>query len=1028
LVYNKAGIPPQVSIVNASAGSGKTYALARQYIDLLLNPRDPQDFPLREILAITFTNKATLQMKERILEFLKKIALGKFLDEYKKDRKTAITLMDTIIRNYHFFQVQTIDSFIKSILSGCTFKMDFSSSFRIKEDYSEDLAYSLDKLIDKTGQDKKILNLFVRFLKQYLYVENRVSWFVKKDILSLMDTMFSLNNIYGDRFKKSEVKDTSLIIKKKDVLKSMKKLKDTAPEGTNQRFFKSLASFLDKNRDGFDIDNIPASLANPEFPLNKGYLLPKETEKLWRTIRRDLKEVCEVESLSLLNPYIDIFDMVVDEFRNLAIRDDILFLEELNRHARALFDSSSITIGELYYRIATRLKHYLIDEFQDTSRLQWKNLVMMVEEALSTGGSLFCVSDRKQAIYRFRGGDVSLLDYVEDRFKKFNVEQKTRNKNFRSQKELVLFNNEVFSEKNIKDFLLAKERLHQRSIVFTSGEMEEIVKNFKDSEQTYKKENIYGYVKIECVEAQDKEAREELIKGKVLTRIEELSKRFPYEDIAVLTRDNDEVELVTGWLLEKGIPVESGKTLNIKRHPYIKEIISFMKFLNSPIDNLSFSSFILGDIFTQATGLSNDQMRDFIFEIRGKKGGSYFYKEFEERYQDVWNNFIDMFFKNVGFVPLYEFTVNILSRFNVIEKFPEYQGFFMRFLELVKEQEEVNASLPLFLDFFDKAEGNELYVDIVDSKYVKVLTIHKSKGLEFPVVIIPFLEMDIRVGMGKNSRRSFTVYSKDKGLEMRRLKRRYGNFSEPLDALYREEYKKAFIDELNNVYVAFTRAKNELYIFIPERSAGKNLVRLLVPMQNGEAEFGKPEATVPSARWDANKVKIPPSRYKDWIPLLLDEFIDVSKIKQRQRLLKGEVFHYILSYIGNLSDSNINVLVNDAIEAASLKFPFVNMKEFESVIKKVLKDKKLRRFFFVEDGVVYQEKEVVNHFGDTYRIDRLIVRKDVIEIIDYKSSRDDMESFYKQIHKYITAVKDLYPGKDVKGYLIFLDNFSVEQI
>ena len=984
-MQNKA----QVSIVNASAGSGKTHALARQYINLLTNPQEP---PLREILAVTFTNKATLEMKQRILGFLKEIALS--------DKK-VLALMDTIVRNYHFFQVQTIDSFIKSILSGCTFRMDFSSSFRIKDDYSEDLARSLDKLIDKTEKDKKILNIFGRFLRHYLYAGNRVSWFVKRDILSLMETMFYLSNIYGDSFRKPGIKDISIVTKKKHILKTIKKLRDTAPQGTNQRFFKSLVSFLDKTEDSFNIDNIPASFANPEFPLNQGHLLPEETEKLWRAIKQDLKEVCEAESLSLLSPYIDIFDMLLKEFKNLSAGQDVLFLGELNKQARTLFDTGSMTINELYYRIALRIRHYLIDEFQDTSSLQWRNLVPMVEEALSTGGSLFCVGDRKQAIYRFRGGDTALLKDVEDRFKKFDVEHKTLNMNFRSQKEIVLFNNKIFSEQNLKDFFSI---LRRKDAALTSSEEEEIIKNFQGVEQTYKKENINGYVKIECAKAQDK----------LIPLIQSLfNRRIPYKDIAILTRDNDEVELVTAWLLEKEIPVESNRTLNIKRHPHIKEIISFIKFLISPEDNLSFSAFILGDIFTQASGLSYDRMQDFIFEMRPRTRDSNaaMYTEFKKKFSREWDNLIDSFLKNAGLVPLYEFIVSIFARFNVMERFPEYQGFFMRFLELVKEQEEVNGSIPLFLDFFDKAEGPELYADIVDSKYVKVLTVHKSKGLEFPVVIIPFLGMDIRVS-------PFKVYSKDKGLELRRLKKKYNSFSEPLDALYRDEYKKSFIDELNNIYVSFTRARNELYIFIPEKNANKNPAGLLV---QGKTEFGHPVRGC-SAKGTAATRNIPPSKYKDWIPLLLDEFIDASKIRQRHRLLKGEVLHYILSHIGNLSHNNTNLIIKQAMEAASLKFPFKSLSpELESIVKKLLKDKGLKRFFFTKDVIVYQEKEVVNCFGDTYRIDRLIERENAVEVIDYKSSRDDMEISRKQMRRYISAVKELYPEKDVKGYLIFLN-------
>ena len=420
---------PEVCIKEASAGSGKTYALAKRYIQLLINlSLELQEIPLRSILAITFTNKAAIEMKKRILEFLKKIALDKFSSKEEKNdilssfigkeetvREKSHMVMDYLIRNYNFFQVQTIDSFINALLLGCAFKIQLSSNFRIKKDYEDYLSYSLDILIDKAHYSAEVLGIFQEFLEHYLYVEGRTSWFPKRDILSLIKSLFSYSNIFGGRFRKYGIESKEVVSKKREVLSSMKEIRDNLPQGTNKRFISSLESFLRNNEETFNIDSLPKYFSRERFPVNKGGDVPEKVEKLWKEIRSNLKEVCELEAFSLFNPYIDIFDLVLKEFQVLTRKEDILFLEELNRQARALFEEESMTVAELYYRLATRFKHYLIDEFQDTSTLQWKNLIPMVEEALSTDGSLFYVGDKKQAIYRFRGGEVSLFDKVKEK-------------------------------------------------------------------------------------------------------------------------------------------------------------------------------------------------------------------------------------------------------------------------------------------------------------------------------------------------------------------------------------------------------------------------------------------------------------------------------------------------------------------------------------------------------------------------------------------------------------------------------------
>ncbi|MBU1928559.1 MAG: UvrD-helicase domain-containing protein, partial [Candidatus Omnitrophica bacterium] len=260
---------PHILTVEASAGSGKTYALAQRYLRLIINPAlDLKNIPLNNILAITFTNKAALEMKERILEFLKKTALDVSSDEFS--RKKAFLAMEYLIRNYNYFQVQTIDSFINAILSGCAFKLGLSSNFKVRTDYRDYLAYSLDELIDRSVSSKEVKEAFRSFLKQYLYIDNRLGWFPKKEVLGVIQGFFSQSNKYGIKFSASRIKPEDLIIKKKYILKLLNELENILTPETNANFTHSLRSFLEENLESFDVDDLSVFFARPEFPIRKG--------------------------------------------------------------------------------------------------------------------------------------------------------------------------------------------------------------------------------------------------------------------------------------------------------------------------------------------------------------------------------------------------------------------------------------------------------------------------------------------------------------------------------------------------------------------------------------------------------------------------------------------------------------------------------------------------------------------------------------------------------------------------------------
>ncbi len=1032
---------PQVVVVEASAGSGKTYCLTKRYLHLLINPQlGLNQIPLRSILAITFTNKATVEMKERILEFLKKLALDTFsgkdeegdilssLGVGKKNAESkAKLIMDELIRHYNFFQVQTIDSFINALLLGCSLNIDRSASFKIKRDYLSSLCFCLDSLTEEAREKKEVLRLLEEFLQHYLFVENRGGWFPKEDILQLLQSLFRLSNKYGKTFSPFPGESKDIIKKKKYILGQIKELSECFPAGMNAGVKKHISSFLDKNDNIFDIAALPASLKKPQVPMNKEERAPADFIKKWKRIYKLLKELVELDATLAYNPYLKLYQRISDSFQLLSKKEDLLFLEELNRKARLLFDEEGITVAEVYYRMATRFKHYLIDEFQDTSLLQWRNLAEMVREALSTGGSLFYVGDKKQAIYRFRGGEAELFDAVREEFAHFNVKNAYLMKNWRSQRAIVEFNNKVFSQENLKTVLalsgIAKELGEKKESI------DEILDIFKDATQKQREDNAYGYVYVERIEEKNKRERDEIMRLKILGLLRELKGRFQYEDIAILTRDNNEVELITSWLLEAGFPVESEKTLNVIENSLVKEIISFLNFLCSPLDDLGFASFILGEVFSRLSNITCKDITEFIFNLH-KEGeiGRHLplYRLFRRKFPEIWDKYIDKSFKTVGFISPYELVINIYQTLRVTENFKKNQAFFMKFLELIKQREDDYVGLGEFLSYLKEAPQEELYVNVAHSSSVKVLTIHKSKGLEFGVVIIPFLRIDISPETGEKGSSSYVVPKGEGDLGIVRITKNHRLYSPLLQEIYIQSYKKACIDELNNIYVALTRAQFELYVFIPKKSSNSNNKAwhmVDINESGSKIKYRREEKDTQPI------IDISPSVYKEWPELIPGEFGNWQSIKNRKNILEGNLLHTILSRIGGCQGVDTEELIKEAVSFARTQYPFIeDFSSYEERIREALAKKELKSIFFVSSLSVFCEKEVVNRFGDGKRIDRLIVGEKEVWIVDYKSSQEAKLDHEKQISEYVQIIKDIYPKKRVRGFLIYLDKMMKEEV
>lgn len=1035
--------PSQVIVVEASAGSGKTYALAKYYLQLLINPRlKSGQIPLRNILAITFTNKAALEMKERILELLKKTALDIFsdrqeekelLDLFGVDKKTArekaYLVMEELIRHYNFFQVQTIDSFVNALLTGCALNIDRSANFRIKQDYQNQLAYCLDLVIDAAVTNREVFGFLEEFLRHYIFVENRGGWFPKEDILDLIQSLFQLSNRYGETFRVYPGDSSVIIRKKKLTYGRIKKLAAQFPKGMNASGKKHLSAFLANNPEIFDISSLPAVLKNPKVPMNKGEVSPPGFNKQWKQVQSGLAELAMLEATIIYNPYVKLFRKVMEFFRTTSRRDDVLFLEELNKEARLLFGADGLSVAEVYYRLAARFEHYLIDEFQDTSILQWRNLKMMVEDALASGGSLFYVGDRKQAIYRFRGGEAGLFEDLKKDFFRFNIKTTHLVKNWRSQKAIVEFNNRVFSRQNLTRSLKLWE--------IPAGSQEknspygEILDIFKDAVQEYKLDNTQGYVSVERLNEKNQKERDEIMRPKILNLLEDLRTRFRFQDIAILTRDNSEVELVTAWCLEAGYPVESEKTLNVIENPLIKSVISLLEFLYSPVDDLSFAVFILSEFFSRATNTSSEKIIDFIFNRNLKQQASRdvpLYRLFRESFPIHWDRYLDVFFKNVGFISPYELVTSIYERFEVGKNFRGSQAFFMKFLELIKANADEHLGLGDLLAYLRNATGEDLYVNVTGSDSLKVLTIHKSKGLEFPAVIIPFLRVDIAAPTGGKGTNSYILPNPEGGLGLLRITKHQYWHSQKLNDIYCESYRQACIDELNNIYVALTRAQFELYIFIPKKSAaGNNKVRFIVPedfkTQGSKQSYPREERHLQPLK------EISPSQYRNWMDFLSEEFGSLSEVRNWQKLREGEILHVFLSRIENCGGKSPAALIAAAAKYVKARFTLPEPVEFyKRKIKNILDCPELRKIFYVSAGQVECEKEVVNKSGELRRIDRLILSEKEAVVVDYKASVQNRQKSAEQVLEYKGIVRDIYPGRRVKAFILYLDTLELEEI
>ena len=1010
----------------ASAGSGKTRALSERYIDFLLSPTIKTS--ARNILAITFTNKAAGEMKNRIIYGLKEIALSD-----SKQKEAARKSLNELLDRFSDLKVQTIDSFLASITMSSALELGLPPRFEIVLDSSGVLDFVLDELLAQVWNHGPKTPPFLDLVNELLQIGKGPGWDIKRIILDNVSSLRNQEFLMGRRLKR---------------LFSFENMQER-----RKALERSIEGFLKMDKDGLNFKQKFINAAN-RFVEDKSYqpweskmflkehigelckkdsIIKPSCEKAWEKIRGEISTLAEMAAHCRFAPFINIVALFDEGIQSYKGRQQVIFIEDLNLLLERFLSIEGI-IPEIYFHLGDRIHHFFIDEFQDTSRLQWQSLFPLIEETLSKRGSLFYVGDKKQAIYGFRGGESALFDEAKEEFlsvEKRNIKEEAPEINYRSRANIVEFVNKTFCPNNL--ICWAETEVREQGAGSRGQKAEEADFDLSLLLKTYahviqnvpqREESKGGLVRVERISPDEPLSKQELDVeiGKHLVGLiqNDIMHRFSPGDIAILVRTNTEASLVTGILTSAGIPVASEKTLSICSNNLIQEIVSFLKFLDSPIDDFAFACFISGEIFLKATGLARKEIFSFLLENR--EGSRPLYTIFREGYPGVWRSHLEEHLNAVGFLPPYDLISRILKKYRVFQDFPGEEGFFFQLLEVLKQKEaEGKNSLKAFLDlWYGPKEGGEEFQVVLPAytDAIRVLTIHKAKGLGFRVIISPFTYLE---------NKSITEVYEREGDELisYRINQPQARASSKLRKLRQERFTSQLIDELNTFYVCLTRAEDELYILLPNHKskAGKFHVPILleVPaLEIGSRIDRSPGISGPRER------RIHPELVNEWQDKLYRPLVDtgelVDAVRKRVRE-RGTLIHNFLARIERLTERWADDL-EEILDSLGDR-----EREIVPLMRHFFDKEDLRKWFVLPAEVkVYCEKEMVDGDGLVHRVDRLLVTLKEAVVIEFKSGEPHSKEHQEQVTTYLRLLSGIYPDRTIEGWLIYVDEASQEKV
>lgn len=1037
------------SLYNASAGSGKTYTLVKEYLKIILLSK--KDDAYRNILAITFTNKAVNEMKTRVVESLYafseenpsekfsflmqdiSVETGLSLNEIHQKAKNIIK---NLIHNYAAFDISTIDKFTHRVIRTFAHDLNLPVTFEVSLDTEDLLKEAVDSLIDEAGNDETLTKLLVNFVMEK--TDDDKSWDVSREIISTGKLLLNENN--REELLSVDAKKIEDFILLKTKIQNEKEYLQVY----NIDLANKMLDFI--NQKAIDIKSFKGayfpkhlqSIAENRFnPENKKYINPEDISINANAKDRDIIEENIPYFLSQLNTIYQNFEKINLYSAFLKNITPLSLLNTLNKKLKEIQEERNIlSIAEfnklifeqiqnqpapfIYERMGEKYRHFFIDEFQDTSEMQWKNLIPLIDNALAgqsddgTKGSLMIVGDPKQSIYRWRGGKAEqFIDLSNDENPFSNPDKKIENldTNYRSYSRVIEFNNDFFK------FL---------SRYFENKEYKKLFE-----EQSHQKTNSKkgGYVNIHFLPKIDKkefidedenlEAETIFIETTFEKIIEATSKGFQYRDIVVLVRKNGEGSAIANFLTEKGVPIVSSESLLLSASSEIQFIVSFLQYLNNQKNQEAKALFL----YYLAKKQNKLTVHDFIDQGIKQKTEPELEHYLEESGYVV-------SFKNIRKKSLFEIVEWLIETFIAKENQNAYTQYF---LDLILENETRKQSgIDEFLNYWEN-NSNKLSISSPEGMdAVRIMTIHKSKGLEFPVVIFPFVKKNFSYAPKEN----MWITAEESFFELPKILVGKSSKIESYGEIPAQEYlnkkEEELLDEINVLYVALTRAEEQLYIISQHETKAKStnkypnaqstfLIEFLEDVNEYDPEksiyeFGNSQKVSEENHQQNNSKNIP----------TLDKKLSFKNIKiaqkeglmwntkQQKAIEYGNVIHEILSSID--SKNTIELAIDKALENGIIQISQKN--EIQKTIEKIVYHDELS-LFFDENNRILNEQIIIQKEGTIVKPDRMVLNHNKeIYLLDYKTGMHQAK-YETQLNNYKEAIEKM-DFKVVKKTLVYI--------
>jgi ATP-dependent helicase/nuclease subunit A len=1013
---------PHLTLLKASAGSGKTHALTQRFVQFILSDKIPRNH-LRNILAITFSNNAAKEMKQRILSWFKKICfrdpqtlqqLSQILS-LDEDRlvSRAETLIDEILLNYSDFQVKTIDSFMASIYKASAIDLGYPPDFDIVMAPEATMAYAFNRFLRRVRAGSPEAHFLEEVLELILKgkgAEDAYLWDPSKGLLDEMKELYQkLSGIVKQVRTPGEGEEIDLLIREiSAAAEKLDKLIDSSD--LKRRENSTFETILEATRIGSHPDLIGIGLKNPPV------LKPKEAEtnpryqqilEQWSELGHRIREYTQRYAFRFYLPYLRAHHAFRDILEGTKKEEGIVFIGDINKKLSNYLDRE--IIPDVYFRIGETIYHYLIDEFQDTSPIQWINLYPLIENSLAQGGSFFAVGDTKQAIYGFRDADYRIMKNLESTnpFSSARHEVKELGVNYRSLERIVQFNKDFFQK-------VVAVRDEYREAAGRSG-LTDYVQGMREEHQGS------GYAEVILCERNDEEPAEKVELQRLIVELK--ARGYRYSDIAILTHRNDDAVEFTAWLNEMNVDFISYSSLDIRTRKLTEEVFFLLTFLDSPPDNLSFAGFLLGEILRRALERKGrsaelEGLHEFLFKNRRKTP---LYKLFQGAFPALWEEYFDGLFRSTGYLPLYDLVAEIYRVFDVFEAFAEEEATLIKILEVIKnfEREGMNNPADFLRLASDETSGEkEWNIDVpagIDA--VKVMTIHKAKGLGFPVVIL--------ILYGEQSRGfKYILDETEEEVSLLKINRAIAASSPLLEKAYEEERMKEMVNRLNTLYVGFTRPESELYVI---GVVGKKKQFPLDLLQEAGYPPEKKKGPSPGSK-EADQSRLELSHSASPVDFSSFASSDELNLEERKR---GEFIHrvlYLIEYSDEHAETELEEVIRQVSKESNVDYPTDPVKK---EILELLRHGEVMPYFMPKPGrVIWREQEFSDQGGNLLRMDRVIMDEGRIMVMDYKTGGDKKaeEKYSSQLKNYIRILRDLYPDREVEGMIAYVDLKEVVKV